>query len=206
VLVTAGRTEEPIDPVRVITNRSSGRTGIAIARSFRAAGARVRIIAGPLAVPAPLGMVTTGVQTTQQMHVEVLKNLPDSDLLVMCAAVADYRPREASSTKRHSKTLQLALEKTPDILKSVSRARHSAIVVGFSLDSDPDAAARKLKEKKLDLIVANPVTTPGADTIMPTLIRKGRKPQALPEMTKAEFARRLVIESAGLLKARKRNA
>ncbi|UCG41881.1 MAG: bifunctional phosphopantothenoylcysteine decarboxylase/phosphopantothenate--cysteine ligase CoaBC [candidate division WOR-3 bacterium] len=206
VLVTVGRTEEPIDPVRVITNRSSGRMGIAIARSFRAAGAKVRIVAGPLGVPAPLGMVTTGVQTTQQMHVEVLKNLPDSDLLVMCAAVADYRPKQASRTKRHSKTLRLELERTPDILKSVSRARHSAVVVGFSLDSDPDAAARKLKEKKLDLIVANPVTTPAADTIRPTLVLKGRKPQALPEMTKTEFARRLVIESAELLKARKRHA
>jgi len=206
VLVTVGRTEEPIDPVRVITNRSSGRMGIAIARSFRAAGARVRIIAGPLAAPAPLGMVTTGVQTTQQMHVEVLKNLPDSDLLVMCAAVADYRPKQTSTDKRHSKTLRLALEKTPDILKSVSRARHSAVVVGFSLDSDLDAAERKLKDKKLDLIVANPVSTPGADLIKPTMIRKGRKPRVLPEMTKTEFARRLVVESAELLEARKRNA
>jgi phosphopantothenoylcysteine decarboxylase/phosphopantothenate--cysteine ligase len=206
VLVTAGRTEEPIDPVRVITNRSSGRMGIAIARSFRAAGARVRIIAGPLAVPAPLGMVTTAVQTTAQMHVEVLKNLPDSDLLVMCAAVADYRTIGTPNAKLHSRTLRLALERTPDILKSVSKARHNAVVVGFSLDSDPDAAARKLRDKKLDLVVANPVVTPGADKIRPTLVRKNRKPQALPEMTKTEFARRLVIESAGLLKARKPNA
>ncbi len=206
VLVTVGRTEEPIDPVRVITNRSSGRMGIAIARSFRAAGANVRIIAGPLAVPTPLGMVTTGVQTTQQMHVEVLKNLPDSDLLVMCAAVSDYRPMGASRTKRHSKKLRLELEKTPDILMAVSRVKHNAVVVGFSLDSDVDAASRKLKDKRLDLIVANPMRTPGSDTIQPTVIRKGRKPRTLTEMTKTEFARRLVIESAELLKGRKRNA
>ena len=211
IVVTAGRTEEPLDPVRVITNRSSGRMGIEIARAFIAAGADVRLIAGELSVPLPPGVTVTRATTTGKMLAAVLAGLPRTDVLVMCAAVADYRPVRAATGKRHESTITVRLERTPDILKEVSRRRHHAVVVGFSLDDSPARAQVKLDEKNLDLVVANPFVTPGSGSIRARLVfrspgSKVRSPKSrsLKPMSKADFARLLVSEVTALYLGRTR--
>ena len=209
VVVTAGRTEEPLDPVRVITNRSSGRMGIDIARAFVDAGAEVRLVAGELSVPLPPGVTVTQATTTEKMLRAVLAALPRTDALVMCAAVADYRPARAATGKHHEQTVTVRLERTPDILKEVSRRRHHAVVVGFSLDDSPARARMKLEQKQLDLIVANPFVTAGSGTIKAQLIFRSPKSKvqspksrSLKPMSKPDFARLLVTEVAGLLQGR----
>jgi phosphopantothenoylcysteine decarboxylase/phosphopantothenate--cysteine ligase len=204
VVVTAGRTEEPLDPVRVITNRSSGRMGIEIARAFVDAGAEVRLVAGELSVPLPPGVTVTQATTTEKMLRAVLAALPRTDVLVMCAAVADYRPARAATGKHHERIITVRLERTPDILKEVGRRRHHAVVVGFSLDDSPARAQTKLEQKQLDLIVANPFVTAGSGTIKAQLVPRAGKPRSLKPMSKPDFARLLVTEVAGLLQGRTR--
>ncbi len=202
VVVTAGRTEEPLDPVRVITNRSSGRMGVEIARAFIDAGAQVRLIAGELSVPLPPGVTVTQATTAEKMLRAVLAALPRTDVLVMCAAVADYRPARAANGKRHEPSITVRLERTPDVLKEVSRRHHHAVVVGFSLDDSGARARTKLVEKHLDLIVANPFTTPGSGTIKARLVPRAGKPRSLKPLSKPDFARLLVAEVANLLRGR----
>lgn len=209
VVVTAGRTEEPLDRVRVITNRSSGRMGIEIARAFVEAGAEVRLIAGELSAPLAAGVTVTRATTTEKMLTGVLAALPRTDVLVMCAAVADYRPARPATGKHHESTISVQLERTPDILKEVSRHRHHALVVGFSLDDSVARARTKLEDKHLDLIVANPFVTAGSGTIQAQLIFGSPKPKApsprsrsLKPMSKPDFARLLVGEVAELLRGR----
>jgi phosphopantothenoylcysteine decarboxylase/phosphopantothenate--cysteine ligase len=202
VVVTAGRTEEPLDRVRVITNRSSGRMGIEIARAFIDAGAQVRLIAGELSVPLPPGVTVTQATTTEKMLRAVLSALPRTDVLVMCAAVADYRPAHAATGKHHEPTITVRLERTPDILREVSRRRHNAVVVGFSLDDSAVRARAKLDQKHLDLIVANPFVTAGSGTIKARLVSRAGKPRGLKPMSKPDFARLLVAEVAELLAGR----
>jgi phosphopantothenoylcysteine decarboxylase/phosphopantothenate--cysteine ligase len=209
VVVTAGRTEEPLDAVRVITNRSSGRMGVEIARAFVDAGAEVRLVAGEVSVPLPPGVTVTQAATTARMLRAVLAALPRTDVLVMCAAVADYRPARAASGKYHESAITVRLERTPDILKEVSRRHHHAVVVGFSLDDSGARARTKLDEKHLDLIVANPFTTPGSGTVKARFIfggpgSKSRSPKLKPlkPMSKPDFARLLVAEVAELLRGR----
>jgi phosphopantothenoylcysteine decarboxylase/phosphopantothenate--cysteine ligase len=209
VVVTAGRTEEPLDPVRVITNRSSGRMGIEIARAFIDAGAEVRLVAGELSVPLPPGVTVTQATTTEKMLRAVLAALPRTDVLVMCAAVADYRPARAATGKHHEQTVTVRLERTPDILKEVSRRRHHAVVVGFSLDDSTSRARAKLDRKHLDLIVANPFATAGSGTIKARLVFRSPKSRvqspksrSLRPMSKPDFAQLLVAEVAGLLAGR----
>jgi phosphopantothenoylcysteine decarboxylase/phosphopantothenate--cysteine ligase len=209
VVVTAGRTEEPLDSVRVITNRSSGRMGVEIARAFIDAGAQVRLIAGELSVPLPPGVTVTQATTTEKMLRAVLAALPRTDVLVMCAAVADYRPARAAKGKHHEPSITVRLERTPDILREVSRRRHHAVVVGFSLDDSAVRARAKLDQKHLDLIVANPFVTAGSGTIKARLVFRSPKPKvqspksmSLKPMSKPDFARLLVAEVAGLLAGR----
>ncbi len=204
VVVTAGRTEEPLDPVRVITNRSSGRMGIEIARAFLEAGAEVRLVAGEASFPLPTGVTVIRAPTTDKMLRAVLAALPRTDVLVMSAAVADYRPVRPARTKRHEQSLTIRLKRTPDILKEVGRRRHHAVVVGFSLDDSPARAGTKLKEKNLDLIVANPFVTAGSGTIKARLIARSGESRDLRPMSKPDFARLLVAEVVGLLAGRTR--
>jgi phosphopantothenoylcysteine decarboxylase/phosphopantothenate--cysteine ligase len=203
-VVTAGRTEEPLDPVRVITNRSSGRMGVEIARAFVDAGAEVRLIAGELSVPLPTGVTVTRALTTEKMLQAVLAALPRSDVLVMCAAVADYRPARAAKGKHHERSITVRLERTPDILKEVSRRRHHAVVVGFSLDDSTARAKVKLDAKRLDLIVSNPFATAGSGTINARILPATGEPRSLKPMSKPDFAQRLVAEVAKLLQRRTR--
>jgi phosphopantothenoylcysteine decarboxylase/phosphopantothenate--cysteine ligase len=204
VVVTAGRTEEPLDRVRVITNRSSGRMGVELARAFVDAGAEVRLIAGELSVPLPAGVAVTHASTTEKMLRAVLAALPRADVLVMCAAVADYRPARPARGKRHEPAITLRLKRTPDILGEVSRRSHHAVVVGFSLDDSSSRARAKLEEKNLDLVVANPFTTPGTGNIRARLVFRTRRQRSLKPMPKPEFARLLVSEVAELHHGRTR--
>jgi len=202
VLVTSGRTEEGIDPVRVITNRSSGKMGAEIAAAFVQAGASVTLVAGPVSVPLPQ-VETVHVRSTDEMLEAVLGRLQRTDILVMCAAVADYRPRQTSRAKVSDRVLVLELERTPDILAAVSRRKHRAVVVGFSLDDAVARARTKLREKRLDLIVANPLDTPDSDRIRPRLLFPGGRTRTLAPRTKYDFARELVDVAAGLYRRRR---
>ncbi len=167
-LVTAGPTHEPLDPVRFLGNRSSGRMGISVAEALVSAGATVRLVLGPthLGTRAP-GIAVTRVETAKEMRDACMENAANTDILVMAAAVADYRPGSVSPEKirKSSGPLRLELEKTPDILAEMGREkRPGQILVGFSLETDheTDNALRKLREKNLDLIVLNSLKEAGA--------------------------------------------
>jgi len=158
-VVTAGPTREPLDPVRVLTNRSSGKMGFAVAEALTGLGARVTLIAGPVTLPTPAGLTRIDVETAAQMHKAALAEARDAGLFVGAAAVADYRPSKAARAKikKNAATFSLPMERTRDILSAV-RAKHGKLfMVGFAAETDHlEANARaKLKNKKLDLIAAN---------------------------------------------------
>ena len=208
VIVALGRTEEEIDPVRVITNRSSGRMGIAIAQAARLAGAKIKVVAGETSVSVPDGLDPVRVTSTGEMLSELKRLLPEADLLFMAAAPADFRPKTRARNKRKDRSIVLELERTPDILTELSKIRHHARLVGFSLESRNLLvnSRAKLVQKKLDMIVANPVATLGSAEVRAVLIRRsaiGRRPTVvrLPRMSKSEFADRLVAEAARALDA-----
>jgi len=190
VLVTTGRTEEPLDPVRVITNRSSGIMGLEIAKAFKAAGSTVKLIAGEVTVQLPPDAIR--VRTTAEMATAVENRLPETDILVMCAAVADYQPVKTARAKLHAPNLTVAFRRTPDILKIVSSAKYRPFTVAFSQDDSVKMAHKKLREKQPELIVANPVKTAGSSTIRPVIIYRSGKTRRLQEMSKTDFARELV--------------
>jgi phosphopantothenoylcysteine decarboxylase/phosphopantothenate--cysteine ligase len=197
IVVTAGGTREPIDPIRYISNRSSGKMGYALAEAARDRGASVVLITAPTALPAPLGMEVTRVESALQMREEVLKSVTRADALIMAAAVADYRPTIPleSKLKREAPTLQLELTKTPDILGEV---KGSLLKIGFAAESENlvENARRKLDEKHLNLIAANDVTMPGSgfdvDTNKVTLLDREGNMERLPLLPKSEVAQRIL--------------
>jgi phosphopantothenoylcysteine decarboxylase / phosphopantothenate---cysteine ligase len=197
VLVTAGATRESIDPVRVVTNRSSGKMGHRIAEAAWARGADVVLLTGPTALSPPVGVEVQRIETTADLERAVRERLPSSDVLVMAAAPADYRPATAGDRKRPRQDgpLALSLEPTVDILGATRELRRpGAVIVGFALETG-DAAekgAAKLTRKGLDLLVANDALEPGAgfehDTNRVVILdREGRR-QSLPLMDKREVA------------------
>jgi phosphopantothenoylcysteine decarboxylase / phosphopantothenate---cysteine ligase len=199
VLVTAGPTREAIDPVRFLTNHSTGRMGVALAAAAWQRGADVTLIHGPLEVPRPVGVAMTSVTTTHQMRDAVAAALPSADVLIMAAAPADYAAATVAPAKLSKRDgaplLSLALTETPDILRTTRDARRpGAVIVGFALETgDLDAkAARKLAEKELDLIVGNDATQEGAgfgtDTNVVTIYDRDGGREALPLASKAEVA------------------
>ncbi len=165
VLITAGPTREALDPVRFLSNRSSGKMGYAIATAAAARGAEVSLISGPTALPAPAGIRRTGITTAQEMHAEVMARVAEADIFIACAAVADYAPIEAGAQKlkKSADTLTLKLTRTPDILAEVSALPAPPFTVGFAAETEKlEAHARaKLTGKSLDLIAANTVNLPG---------------------------------------------
>jgi len=206
VVVTAGPTLEPIDPVRFVSNRSSGKMGYAIAAAAADAGAEVFLVSGPTALRAPAGTQLVPIETAEQLRDAVLGLLPNADAVVMAAAVADYRPIETGERKIKKrdagKEMTLRLTENPDILKAIVAARRAgAIVVGFKAETgDATAeAGRMLREKKLDLVVANDVSDPGSafgsDTDRVTFVSADGV-EALPLLVKTEVARRLVAKLA----------
>ena len=205
VVVTAGGTQEPIDPVRVISNRASGKMGYAIAVAARDRGACVTLVAAPTSLPDPVGVEMVHVQTAAQMKKAVDKAVSGCDALVMAAAVADYRPKTAARAKikKDGEALTLELVTTADILGTVSGA---FVRVGFAAESENLVAnARaKIAKKGLDLIVANDITDPesgfGAETNKVTMIDRLGKVEEFPLMPKRELADRILDRVVGLLK------
>ena len=206
IVVTAGPTLEPIDPVRFVSNRSSGKMGYAIAAAAADAGAEVFLVSGPTALRAPAGTQLVPIETAEQMRDAVLGLLPNADAVVMAAAVADYRPIETRQHKIKKRDagnqLDLRMTENPDILKAIVGARRAgAIVIGFKAETgDATAeAGRMLREKKLDLVVANDVSDPGStfgsDTDRVTFVSADGV-EALPLLAKTEVARRLVAKLA----------
>ena len=203
VMVTAGPTPEPLDPVRVLTNRSSGKMGVAIGRMAVGMGAQVVFVHGPLQVPPPPGADAIPVETAQEMCDAVLAHLPRVDALVMAAAVADFRAadvhaqkiKKAAAAAGGKMILELVL--TPDILSEVARRKAHQIVVGFAMETDAFEAERhvrdRMERKDLDMTVLNMLGEPGAgfsaDTNRVTIYRRGGSAEPLPLMAKEEVAR-----------------
>ncbi len=161
VLITAGPTQEPIDPVRYLSNGSSGKMGYALAAAAREAGADVTLISGPTALPAPAGVTFIGVRTALEMHEEVMKKTPGCDIFLSVAAVADYRCEQVSDQKIHKsgESLTLSLVRNPDIVASVAALPRRPMVIGFAAETQNmlASAKQKLNAKHLDMIIANHV-------------------------------------------------
>ena len=208
VLVTAGPTEEPVDPVRVLTNKSSGKMGYAVARAAREAGAEVTLVSGPVALATPAGVFRVDVRTAQEMFEAVRKAVASCDVFVSVAAVADYRVRSPSSRKMkkaNGKPVSIELEENPDILAWVAGLPQPPFCVGFAAESENLAqhAKEKRARKKLPLIAANLAQQAlGADENSITLYDE-RGEHSLGRGAKLELARRLVEHVAGMLAPKK---
>jgi phosphopantothenoylcysteine decarboxylase/phosphopantothenate--cysteine ligase len=207
VVVSAGPTREPIDPVRFISNRSSGRMGVALAASAWRRGAAVELIAGHLEVPPPASVRLTSIETTEAMRDAVALSLPCADVLIMAAAPSDYRVSQVAPEKLKKGVAlpDLSLEETPDILATTTpRRRRNAVIVGFALETEQllGNARRKLEGKRLDLIVANHAREPGAgfgtDTNRVTLVSASGE-EALPLMSKDQVADAILDRVEALL-------
>ena len=204
ILITAGATREPIDPVRFISNRSSGRMGFALAQAARSRGAEVTLVAGVTTVDPPADVQLIRTTTAAEMHQAVLANIARATSFIAAAAVADYSPAQPSSTKikKMSDVMELKLERTPDILREVAQARRNGqLIIGFAAETEHVAAhARaKLVSKQLDAIVANDVSAPGAgfdseNNAMLILFRDKTETVDVPLMSKVEAAHRILDE------------
>ena len=208
VLVTAGPTREKIDPVRYLTNRSSGRMGYAIAEAALRRGARVLLVSGPVAIAAPGGAELTAVETAEEMLAAVLQLLPESTVVIKTAAVADFRPKEAAAQKIKRKgATTLELEPTTDILAEVTRRKTTQLVIGFAAETENvlENARKKLASKALDAIVVNDVSREGigfdSDRNAVTIISQSEVVE-VPESSKWEVAHRVLDQ---VVKLRKRS-
>ncbi|MFC1899584.1 bifunctional phosphopantothenoylcysteine decarboxylase/phosphopantothenate--cysteine ligase CoaBC [Chloroflexota bacterium] len=203
-VVTAGGTEEPIDPVRYLGNRSSGKMGFAVAEAARDRGADVSLVRAQVSLTDPPGMEIISARTAFEMKEAVIKAVGQADVLVMVAAVADYQPKNIAKNKikKTADNLMLELVRTPDILNEV---KGKFIKVGFAAESEDiiENARKKLKEKQLDIIIANDITSDdsgfGTDTNKVVMIDSGGKTEDLPLLTKREVADRILDKVAGLL-------
>jgi len=208
IVVTAGGTQEAIDPVRYISNHSSGKMGYAIAEAARDRGASVTLIAAPTALNQVAGVEIVNIRSAKQMKDAVVKAAAKTDALIMAAAVADYAPKTvaAQKIKKGAGGMTLELVKTPDILSEV---KGKFIKVGFAAETEDllANANKKLVSKELDIIVANDITVKhsgfGADTNKVTILKKDGKPEDLPLKSKREVADKILDNIAKLLKVRK---
>lgn len=210
-VVTAGGTQEPIDPIRGIANRSSGKQGFALAQAALDRGAEVILISGPSHLPTPVGADRVNILTAEDMKAAVIESLPDSSALIMAAAVADFRPASPSNQKikKSQGVPSLPLEATADILEAVAEVKslhgYPQITVGFAAESQNliSNARHKLEAKGLDLIVANDISSAEAgfavDTNRVTILDAGGGEEALPLMTKDEVAQFVLERVMGLL-------
>lgn len=209
VLVTAGPTREKIDPVRYLTNRSSGRMGYAVAEAALRRGARVLLVSGPTSLTPPGAAEVTQVESAEQMREAVFKLLPLASIVIKTAAVSDYRPKIAAGQKIKRKgTMSLELEATADILQELSRQKSSQIVVGFAAETENvlENARQKLVAKNLDAIVVNDVSREGvgfdSDRNAVTIITRDEVVE-VPETTKWEVAQRVLDQVVRLCQQRK---
>jgi phosphopantothenoylcysteine decarboxylase/phosphopantothenate--cysteine ligase len=197
ILITAGPTREPLDPVRFISNPSSGKTGYAIAERAQQRGACVTLISGPTHLPKPEGVTFVACERAEEMLQRVLEHFPACDVLVMTAAVGDYAPESVAREKikkQGGDPLVLKLRQTPDILQAIAEIKKRQMVVGFAAETQDVLAGAedKLRRKRLDLIVANNVATPGvgfqSDTNQVSILQSGRETEHLPLLSKHRIA------------------
>ena len=211
VLVTAAGTREPIDPVRFVGNRSSGKMGYAIAQMAAQRGAEVLLVTGPSALPIPPNVKGVKVETTNEMLEAVMEAYDKMDVVIKAAAVADYRPRDVADQKIKKKTddaLTVVMDKNPDILKELGARKAHQVLVGFAAETQNllDNAREKIVKKNLDMIVANDVTAAGAgfntDTNIVKFLYPSGEVRSLEQMAKTEVAN-LLLDAVMELKAKK---
>jgi phosphopantothenoylcysteine decarboxylase/phosphopantothenate--cysteine ligase len=214
VLVTAGRTEEEIDPVRIITNRSSGKMGFALASEAFYRGAKVKLVAGPNNLLPPPRVDYYPVGSAEDMYDAVFENLDDVDIMIANAAVSDYRSKNVlfRKMKKDKKEIELAMVANPDILGDAGKRKGNRILIGFALETDNEHenARKKLKGKNLDMIVINNPTEDSAafasETNRVTIIKKSGKPVELPLMEKTQVAQKIMNEVLKLAGKKKKSA
>ena len=211
ILVTAGPTQEPIDPVRYIGNRSSGKMGFALANAATLRGAEVTMISGPVALKTPRNVRRIDVRTACEMHEAVQREFSSVDVVVMAAAVADYAPSTPSERKikresQKDETFSLLLKKNPDILKSLGEQKKSQVLVGFALETHDglENARKKLASKNLDLVVLNSANEEGAgvgtDTNIVTIVSSTGSVTELPKLSKFDVANEILNRIVPILK------
>ena len=208
ILITAGPTREPIDPVRYIGNRSSGKMGLALAEAALRRGAKVVLVSGPTVLKPPAAAEVIQVQTAREMRDAVMANLERASVVIKAAAVADFTVKNVSDTKiKRSGNIQLELEPTPDILKEIAAQKGSRIVVGFAAETHNtlENARKKLQSKSLDAIVLNDVSQPGigfdSERNAVTILTEAESIE-VPEMSKWEVAHRVLDTVVALVKSR----
>jgi phosphopantothenoylcysteine decarboxylase / phosphopantothenate---cysteine ligase len=214
VLITAGPTREDLDPVRFLTNRSSGKMGYALAEAAMRRGARTILVSGPVDLDAPAGVDWVPVRSTEEMRAAVMARAAEANILIMAAAVADYRPAavHANKIKRSEGRITLDLEPTADILAELGRTKREGLLIGFAAETNRlvENARDKLQRKGADMIVANDVTQEGAgfdtDTNIVTLVTRDGRDIALPKMTKREVADKILDQAIALRSSTKKNS
>lgn len=208
ILITAGPTKEKIDPVRFITNRSTGKMGYAMAEEAARMGATVTLVSGPVTIDPPANVKLISVESAQEMYEAVIAQFDEQDIVIKSAAVADYRPKVTHNQKMKKKSgnLSIELERTKDILFELGQKKSTQILVGFAAETEnvEHYAKTKLEKKCADMIVANNVAAEGAgfggETNMVTIYNKNGKITEVPMMSKQEVAKRVLGEIASLLK------
>lgn len=206
VLITAGPTREDLDPVRFLSNRSSGKMGYALAEAAARRGAHVVLVTGPTALHPPEGADWIPVRTAEEMRSVAIEHAEQADVIIAAAAVADYRAAAPSATKIHRSggRLMLELEPTPDILSELSNTKGNRILIGFAAETDRvlESARAKLASKGADIMVANDVTQEGAgfdtETNIVTLVFRDGRELALPKLSKLEVAHRVLDQALSL--------
>ena len=202
LLITAGPTWEPLDAVRYIANRSSGRMGIALAEAGRDAGWQVRLLLGPVSLPPPEGVAIERFESARDLEALLAQRFGECDVLIMAAAVADYRPQQpaAGKTPRRAEGLTIELEPTPDLVaQCAARKQPTQRIIGFALEEPAVLAPRaqeKLQRKGLDAIVANPLETMGAEGVEAKMLWADGRECVFPRGDKGDFAAWLVREIA----------
>jgi phosphopantothenoylcysteine decarboxylase/phosphopantothenate--cysteine ligase len=207
MLVTAGPTREEIDPVRYLSNYSSGKMGYAIAAVAAARGAQVTLISGPVSLAPPVGVDLVGVTSALEMQQALAERFDATDVVIKAAAVADYRPaqRAGQKIKKHEAALNLQLEKNPDLLAELGQSKTRQLLIGFAAETENllENATTKLRKKNLDLIVANNVSAPGSafggDTNQVKFLFADGHIEELPLLTKDQVAHQLLDRVVGLL-------
>ncbi|PLT34263.1 bifunctional phosphopantothenoylcysteine decarboxylase/phosphopantothenate--cysteine ligase CoaBC [Bacillus sp. V5-8f] len=208
ILITAGPTRENIDPVRFISNRSTGKMGYAIAQQAEKMGAEVTLISGPVSLAPPSNVSVINVESASDMYGEVMKWFPQADAVIKTAAVADYTPKRYhdQKIKKQPGENSIELKRTIDILGELGREKEEQILVGFAAETEKveEYARGKLEKKNADMIVANNVTSEGAgfgtDTNIVTLFKRDGSKMELPKMSKLEVAENILLEISQMLK------
>jgi phosphopantothenoylcysteine decarboxylase / phosphopantothenate---cysteine ligase len=213
VVVTAGPTREKIDPVRFISNHSTGKMGYALAEEAKKQGAHVILVSGPVGLPAPLGMEVVKIESAEEMYNAVLKYYDSADVVIKTAAVADYRPKISydQKIKKQAGDSSIELERTKDILFELGKRKKNQVLVGFAAETEnvEEYARKKLTMKNADMIVANNVKAEGAgfgtDTNIVTLFKRSGSETDLPLMSKSNVAKKIIEEITSLLKDMDKN-